>query len=258
MTFTAFAVEGVAVYWHSHPDAWTAKKTQTPAAVESKLLIQCIGGSPPSVVPASGGYDVIPLISNNFRRPGPLASSHLFSFSSPGTPWKPAGDSVLFAYRCEVVNYESIALFRVQVGLRFEFRKAIPQAPTGSTGGPLILGGVFTYSIPRVDPGPNNPYVFYIWNMADNEFANVWLPSEATATRLGDDKSMRIKLIATGRDDIWMGPALRPKPVSGTLFRRGLQKRPDSGSTARPTINIGSGNKQSGSHNAQDIQVQSH
>jgi len=219
VTFAILTIVGTGWYFGAHTTWWQSAKTPTklPPRIEAKLLIQCFEGPPPAVVPPNGRYPVIQLISINFRHTfGLIPYGEVFSEDPPGTPWKAAGDSVLFADRCEVTNYDTAALFRVQVAIQLEFQKAVAQPLSANvlTSGPTIFAGTFLYTIPRVDPGSSNPFVFYMWNVTNDEFVRIHLPTEVAGTRLGGEKPIQIKLIQIDQEDLSLGPAQLPKQKS--------------------------------------------
>jgi hypothetical protein len=98
-------------------------------------------------------------------------------------------------------------LFGVELPLRLVFRVTEKMGSTGSTAGRVILDDVFRVLIPRIDAGPDKPFVFYIYNMADNEFASTVLPDTIQAKKLGSDEKLSIRLIEPPQREMTLPPS---------------------------------------------------
>jgi hypothetical protein len=183
------------------------------AAPETTILFDCHTGLAPNVVPASGRYNVLPLDSLNQKSLGHvLPLSEYFTTGQSGAPWKLTSDPLQMAETCSVTNYGGVPLFGVEVTVRLIFKQAVSRTDGSQAkdSGPVILDGQYNVRIPKLDVGINNPFVFYVWEMVDSEFAYVGLPKTITAKRLGESQSRTIKLIDTSTTDFWLSP---PQPV---------------------------------------------
>jgi hypothetical protein len=86
-----------------------------------------------------------------------------------------------WAYRCEVNNYAKRPLFNVSMSPRLTFREpvAVPGQGRARQQGKITLEREWAFTIPKLDPLPGAPFVFYIWNCCVQKFVQVRLPGHA-------------------------------------------------------------------------------
>jgi hypothetical protein len=198
----------------SEPDTIPPRKDDAPrttpspagAATKNRLFAHCEVGTMPSVAPTEGRIHV--LLTNEL--PADLGGGGFADyFTKPGSDWKWANDPLgTFAYRCELTNYSPDVLFNVTMRPRLIFRTAdaVPgQSPSARREGQVTLDREWPITVPKIDPSPGAPFVFYIWNCCVQKFVYVRLPEFATT------KTARIPLIQSEGN---LGQALNPVPFN--------------------------------------------
>lgn len=162
-----------------------AASQHPPAATErtDQFFIECQKGVMPSIVPPSGRIHVL-----NPDESDPTPGRGLADFfATPGaTGWKFTSDGLpAWAYKCEVTNYTSHVVFNASIHLRLTFREVrpVPGNPNSRGVGPVTLVRPWEFTIPKLDPAPAAPYVFYIWNCCVERFVFVSLTEHATASQ---------------------------------------------------------------------------
>jgi len=66
----------------------------------------------------------------------------------------------------------------------------VPDQEKSRSQGEVTLDRDWTFSVPKLDPSPAAPYVFYIWNCCVQEFIQARLPEYALM-----EKGRKISLI---------------------------------------------------------------
>lgn len=77
--------------------------------------------------------------------------------------WVPQQYKIAVAFRCEVTNYESQPILQVRLSFGVEYRRA-EKTESGSKEGELVHEHDRPVIIPKIDAGPGNAFVFYIYN----------------------------------------------------------------------------------------------
>jgi hypothetical protein len=119
-------------------------------------------------------------------------------FGPPGSPIKWNNTDIPeWAYRCEVTNYAVKPLFDVWFGVHLVFRtpEVVPGQPNSRRQGDITFEHDWLVPIPKIDPGPDAAYVFFVWNCCTPRFVNVSLPAFATAQIAGEIRRQRIKIV---------------------------------------------------------------
>jgi hypothetical protein len=88
-----------------------------------------------------------------------------------------------WAYRCEINNYTGRTLFNVSMSPRLTFRESlsVPGQEKSRQQGMITLEREWTFTIPKFEPPPGPPFVFYVWNCCVRNFVQVRLPDHALA-----------------------------------------------------------------------------
>ena len=86
-----------------------------------------------------------------------------------------------WAYRCEVNNYTRRTLFNLSMSPHLTFRESVsvPGQENSRQQGKVTLERDWAFTIPKLDPPPGPPFVFYIWNCCVQKFVQVRLPDHA-------------------------------------------------------------------------------
>jgi hypothetical protein len=161
-----------------------------PANSSDSLFINCQHGTMPSMVPASGHIYVLS-IAEIANGGGGLTDY----FGLPNSPWKWNNSGLPeWAYRCEVTNYLTAAALDIWMDLRLTFREVlpVPNQPNSMGQGRVTLDRDWRITIPNIDPGSNNAFIFYIWNSYVHRFVQVTAPDHATIQ--GEDGRRTIKV----------------------------------------------------------------
>jgi hypothetical protein len=147
-----------------------------------QIFVTCRWGVLPQVMPAEGHINL--LYTNEI--PQDSGGGGLADMSSPpGSQLKFTNDAVpAWAYRCEATNYSPAVVFNVIVPLRLTFFTAVP-VPSGPNsqafkGGAATLERDWVFTIPKLDPAPAAPFVFYVWNCCEPRFVRLRLPDRLT------------------------------------------------------------------------------
>ena len=135
----------------------------------------------PKVVPPSGRIYVW-LTS---RLPAESGGGGLAEyFATAGSEWKWNNSTEPeWSYRCELSNYTSRVLLNVELTMHATFFEAslVPNQPNSYSHGKVTLDRDWMVPIAKIDPGPQQPFVFFIWNCCVENFVRVSAPATATA-----------------------------------------------------------------------------
>lgn len=157
------------------------------------VFVSCQPDEIPAVVPKEGRIHFL------MARDTPGESNDIEDYiGQPNSvfSWPLGAKGVGGGYRCEITNDSDRAIFNLAllVHLTFETPVVSALAPGNMS---MMRGKVTaerdrTVSVPRLDSGPQYPYVFWIWNCCLNEFVDVSLPPIAALH--GPLKSQTVKV----------------------------------------------------------------
>jgi hypothetical protein len=182
------------------------KKTSTQSLVDSFIFIDCSHGKMPDIYPSSGEIWAI----DGF--PGNLSVGLSKFFSDPGAKasWpKSHGGFESEGWKCTVINHGEVPLFRVKLPVEMGFQAVKKASSTSLESGDVIskISGVI--SIPRLNPGEQNAFVFYFYNPAP-AWANLRLGTHGVAEIGGNNRPQSLSVKA---DDFvhGLGMSLTPR-----------------------------------------------
>jgi hypothetical protein len=167
------------------------------------------------VVPPDGKYFDVTLapLPEEVLRGGPMTVS-----TAPGSPLR--GDN---RYLCRIINHGSVPIFNALITLGTTFWESEENAKPSAvlTGpGPMMIKGQgkelisrpWNVSIPKVEPGSSNPFVFYL-SSPNQCFVRVGAPKTISFQRLGRNKVETAELIAPHRLELIIPPPMNvPQP----------------------------------------------
>ncbi len=164
---------------------------------DSKLFLQCDWTPMPKNLPASGEIFVLESISPdpmNDLGGGGLSKQ----FGPPNNPliWSPVEKKIGdFGYKCQLFDYGSGPIFDVRLIFDVLVKKAVKN-DGGATSGDIIKTTQWGAYIPKVDQGPEKPFVFYLFNRFWPNFVQINMPPKATYIK--DSKSDRASIDVLG------------------------------------------------------------
>jgi hypothetical protein len=202
------------IIWVNSREASVAEESARRAKLEPpqketppqlQLFIECRPGPLPHVFPPSGRVFVVQ-IYNATERTG----LHYF-FGPSGDVFK-VSERFVAAQQCEVVNYAPTALFDVKMILRTEYLKIINQGPSSQIGGEVLTENERMVVIPRIEPGADRSFVFYIYSNGENFFAKITPPQFASFRVSAESEERSVKLITPygGSEPLFL-PPYRPE-----------------------------------------------
>jgi hypothetical protein len=99
-------------------------------------------------------------------------------------------------YRCEITNYDAVPIFDFLMLLDLTFFETVdvPNQPNSKNQGSVKLRRGWQIDVPKIDVGPANSFVFYIFNYQADQFVNVLMPKTAIMRRLGETETRVINL----------------------------------------------------------------
>ena len=102
----------------------------------------------------------------------------------PGGEFKISDNPGFQIHKCAVTNYGHKTMLSVTIALYLVFQEAIKDKdhPNSVRSGPITAQRPWLISIPKIDPGTSNPFVFYIWNVTDT-WASVSFPRRECGSR---------------------------------------------------------------------------
>ncbi len=195
--------------------AWSEGKINFHGAVAAAgptfaLYADCVFEPFPNGVPESGDIQVL--------APQPLRGG-VFNESGFNSPWHHPDPAlyriwpalVPFIYTCELTNDAATPLLDVKFTLILGFFEAVKdQKKHSETVGRMTLRLEHPISIPRIDPGRQNSFVFWIWNV-NKEWLGVHIPTNATAQSLSSGR--RDGVIRTRNAELELPPSPLALPV---------------------------------------------
>ncbi len=115
------------------------------------------------------------------------------------------------ATRCEITNYGNVPVFDFKMFLDLIFIEAVdvPEQTNAKKQGKIKLRRNWIIDAQKIDIGPSNSFVFWIYNQSPNLFVNVLLPRTATLTKLGESKQIEANLTVPqigGEIPLFFGP----------------------------------------------------
>ncbi len=155
-----------------------------------------------SLYPVGGTIYILHLL----EQPEPFGNGLKRLIGTPGSEWKQPSSqgSAAWGYRCELTNYSTDVLFNLSVRVHATFKTALAAAQTNSyKEGDITLDRSWSFNIPKLDPSPAAPFVFYISNQHVQRFVYVRLADSATS----DSVNIRI---AQSRDHLIQPTDPRP------------------------------------------------
>jgi len=93
------------------------------------------------------------------------------------------------AFRCEIVNYYNRALFNLDINFDIRFFRTVPVPDNANavSHGPLTTSRHWKVTLPRLDNGPQNNFVFYFWECCiEGRFIQLDAPDKAEGTFQGE------------------------------------------------------------------------
>jgi hypothetical protein len=175
---------GLAIAWR-----WASPPIQeAPAPVE--VLFECYLRSGAIKIPADGRIFML----NLRAAPEQAVPGGLFAMTTAAPEYLPfgAGSHRTF-YQCRLVNYGKSALFKVHVELTATFRKPIRFSESQVNAGEIVLERPWSFEVTPLNPGIENPFIFYLWS-TDANFCT--LTSPQTAAALENSKPIQVSIIA--------------------------------------------------------------
>lgn len=178
------AVGSLIWYWEIKPVAPEISPKQSDITRNRGIFVDCEWGAMPSAYPLSGELYVLEIQDTAGNAIGKFmgAPNGRVKWNNTNFPeW---------AYKCEVTNYTGDVVFNVVVPMELVFSEAVPVPESPDPSNPSWRRGIekfrrsFTVNIPKLDNGPNSPYVFYIWNCCiQKTFIQILLPSKVAQVR---------------------------------------------------------------------------
>jgi hypothetical protein len=182
---------------HVTPEAAVPPSSEPHVAsnpLDFKILVNCEPSSMPTVMPATGVLNTLPL-----GYPGGKLESvgQQTSLSTPGDPLQLLPEQKHLVLKCTVYNYTNEAIFNFKTNLKIEEFESVVSANNpkqGITDGRLISSIEWPLNVDKLGPtSPENTYDLYIWNGGDN-ILRVWSPLDAIMQRAGDRNMVPAKL----------------------------------------------------------------
>jgi hypothetical protein len=170
------------------------------------IFLQCFAANLPAVSPPGGVFWVIQLQG----RAGVAAIGFAQMYGEPGRETGLELANLGQLYRCDVTNYGSQPVTDVALMLRLTFSKAVKEG-NAYHGTSDIVTLSRTLQTQKIDPGKDNPFSFYIWNMS-NEFVELEFGSQSTLRIIGELKDRVITI-----EQANPAPVLHFIPRSGSL-----------------------------------------
>jgi hypothetical protein len=113
----------------------------------------------------------------------------------PGDDLKISDNPGFQIHKCTITNYGQKPMLSIAIGLYLVFQEAIKDkdSPNSVRNGRITAERPWLINIPKIDPGANNSFIFYIWNMTD-AWASVSFPDVAEAEYIGDPERFKFRL----------------------------------------------------------------
>jgi|ERR1700722_4647120 hypothetical protein len=123
--------------------------------------------------------------------------------------------------RCQIINYGKETEVSIRLDLTAKIIETLDQGAGQRGTGKILDEKQLSILIRKIDPGPANPFVFYINNQSHN-FVQIKFPSAATARRLTDrgERVVRVTLgdfIPLSLVPVFDAPPLPASPSTETV-----------------------------------------
>jgi hypothetical protein len=142
------------------------------------LFLECVATSSPRTMPESGIIWTLQLQQDG------NGGGSLGQLSGP--PGGEMGTWFWEGYRCRVINYSDKPVANVEIVIDLITYAAIP-VENGFHNGQQSAHKEITVRIPKIDSGKDNPFTFYILNMA-KQFMEIRFLEKTKLTIIGDKK----------------------------------------------------------------------
>lgn len=189
----------------SPPRKVPAKGPPGAAGEEDYVFFDCRMGTMPAAAPPSGR--VYALLTSE------AAAGLMESFVMGDGHFKWSnGDIPAFAYRCEVTNYADSPMIDLAMSMTLTFRELVQSGANSFQRGNVTSSRAWPIQIAKVDVGPGNPFVFYIWNCCVDRFVFAAAPAFGEARVGGVRRKVRIDQSAAN-----LGQPLNPSGMWGAV-----------------------------------------
>jgi hypothetical protein len=169
--------------WHAFRGAEPAS---TPSPV-APLFLECALGTLPATVPPSGAVWAMQL-------QGSGGGGDVGFMQMSGVPGANLGRMPLVGqmYKCQLTNYNQDPVSSVTLSTKLEYIEAIRKDDSYS-GGKYIGQHIATITIQKIDPGKDDPFIFYIWNMS-REFVQLTFLEKSTLRFIGKSENSEARI----------------------------------------------------------------
>lgn len=132
----------------------------------------------------------------------------------PGSDFNISNNPLTTGYKCSVTNYGPRPMLAIRIGLNLVFQKAVRDKdnPNAVRNGEITAQRPWRIDVPKIDPGANNPFIFYIWNITD-AWVNVSFPDSVEAEYIGDPERFKFRLSSANYGPLNFSPVL-DAPIS--------------------------------------------
>jgi hypothetical protein len=190
-TIVAFAGIGLVIY----AVLWGYRLFNAPAADDAKITLQCKR----EMLPKTFGPNEIVRVLNLFPTPkenGGGGVGEISNHSGKEWQWKITADDNPFGGivgKCEITNYGTAPILDFSMFLDLTFYEAVPvpNQPNSTSMGNIRLKRPWIITAQKIDVGPENSFIFYIYNSTFDVVANVILPKTAELRWLGGGAKVR-------------------------------------------------------------------
>lgn len=100
---------------------------------------------------------------------------------------------VPFSQKCSLYNYGDKTVINVKMSFFMIYKEAVHQNGGGLTSGKTIIEGDWPITIPKIDPGSGNQFVFYLYHIG-TQFIEATMPKMAMCTALGNDREFNVRV----------------------------------------------------------------
>jgi hypothetical protein len=95
-----------------------------------------------------------------------------------------------------LTNYASATMFKVSVALHLVFQEALKREdnPKSKDSGKITLESDWVINIPKIDPGPDRTFTFYVMNTT-GKFVTIYFPNQVLAQMAGSDEQQTVEIM---------------------------------------------------------------
>jgi len=177
-------------------------------SADEVVHIDCQFGLMPTVIPPDGrNYILMTYPIPRESGGGGLAEA----FGLPGSEqrWSAQNAGPATGYRCQLTNYGKSPMFNVEMVVMLSFREVQRKRdnPNALTSGVVTLSRGWLVPVKKIDSGPNNPFIFYIFNTSP-QFVDVSLPKSVTYQKGDSEKRFTVTLKQAAQSFINLPPGL--------------------------------------------------